>query len=115
MAAQLPEQNPFCLCVMHMPGLAWSESEEGLTFREWSTNFFHLGDDYPSSFGYWMQKEPTNQQNEFVTAISIGPGGGALSKPQIACSVEVSPKTNREVREARELSAAIWAQAWQRA
>ena len=77
----------FCLCVMHSPGLAWSESEEGKSFSEWAKAFFAGERD-----SFEFMQEPENHLNEVATAIAMNPGGGALWKPQIACSVEV-PQT----------------------
>ena len=76
--------NRYCLCIMHVPGLAWSESKVvGESFNTWANKFFEEGQD-----PLFFISDPGTSQEEFVTARSMGPGGSALVKPQIACSIQ---------------------------
>ena len=80
-----PQQNLYVLCVMHAPGLSWSESSNREMFfgeSGWAETFVHSH----MSHGLEFMEDPMDRFNEFVTAAPLGAGQNALLKPRDACS-----------------------------
>ena len=81
-----PQQNLYCLCVMHAPGLPWSESSNRQMFlgeSGWAKRFFRLPEMLDA---FEFMQEPTDCFDEFVTASPLCAGQNPLLKPRNACS-----------------------------